>query len=128
MILIAGGTGTLGSNVIRLLLEQGEKVRVLTRDRERARDLPKEVEIVIGDVCAPAELGSAVRGCKTVISAIHGFVGPGNPSPESIDREGNLALIRAAYEAGVEHFVLVSVTGASADHPMSLFRANPRLF
>jgi uncharacterized protein YbjT (DUF2867 family) len=64
-----------------------------------------------------------VRGCQTVVSAVHGFVGPGKPSPESIDRDANLALIQAAATAGVQHLVLVSVLGAAPDHPMSLHRA-----
>lgn len=123
MILVAGGTGSLGRRVARLLVDAGHGVRVLTRDRGRARDLPSEVEIVCGDVRTPADLTEAVRGCTVVISAVHGFLGPGNPSPEAIDRDGNRALVRAASDAGVEHFVLISVHGASADHPMSLHRA-----
>jgi uncharacterized protein YbjT (DUF2867 family) len=123
VILVAGGTGTLGKRLVRLLLESGESVRVLTRDRERARALPDGAEIVAGDVRDAADVAAAVRDCKTVISAIHGFAGPGNPSPEAIDRDGNRALIRAAKTAGVEHFVLLSVRDASPDHPMSLHRA-----
>ena len=123
MILVAGGTGMLGRQVVRLLVDAGHRVRVLTRDPERARDLPGEVDIVCGDVRTPASLPEAVRGCTTVVSAVHGFLGPGNPSPEAIDRDGNRALVRAASDARVEHFVLMSVHGASAEHPMSLHRA-----
>jgi uncharacterized protein YbjT (DUF2867 family) len=61
--------------------------------------------------------------CATVISAVHGLVGPGKPSPEAIDRDANRALIQAAAAAGVQHLVLVSVHGAAPDHPMSLHRA-----
>jgi uncharacterized protein YbjT (DUF2867 family) len=55
-----------------------------------------------------------------VVSAVHGFIGS---SPEAIDRDANLAFVRLARKAGVERFLLLSVTGARADHPMSLFRA-----
>ena len=120
MILVAGGTGTLGSRVVRLLLERGERVRVLTRDPARAAHLPDAVQVLTGDLRNPA---AAVRGCATVVSAVHGFVGPGKPSPEAIDRDANRALIRAAAAAGVQHLVLVSVLGAAPDHPMSLHRA-----
>lgn len=123
MILVAGGTGTLGRHLVPLLLQQGHDVRVLTRDPARASHLPSKAEIVTGDVRAPADLAAAVRGCSTIISAVHGFAGPGSPSPESIDRDGNRALIQAAAAAGVQHFVLVSGHGAAADHPMSLHRA-----
>ncbi len=113
MILVAGGTGTLGRALLPLLA--GRPLRVLTR--QGSSPLPEGVEPVIGDVRAP---GHAVAGCDTVISAVHGFLGP---SPEAIDRDGNRALIRAAVAAGVKQFILVSGQGVSADHPMSLHRA-----
>jgi NADH dehydrogenase len=123
MILVAGGTGTLGTEVVRLLTGRGETVRVLARDPARAAHVPGGVELVAGDVRDPATLAAAVAGCATVLSAVHGFAGPGRPSPESVDRDANLALIRAATAAGAEHLVLVSVLDAGADHPMSLHRA-----
>jgi len=123
MILVAGGTGTLGTRVVRQLTGRGEAVRVLARDPGRAGQLPDTVELLPCDLRDPATLTAAVAGCTTVISAVQGFVGPGRPSPESVDRDGNRALIRAAVSAGTEHLVLVSVLGAAPDHPMSLHRA-----
>jgi uncharacterized protein YbjT (DUF2867 family) len=123
MILVAGGTGTLGSQVVRLLLERGEPVRVLTRDPARAAHLPESVQVLTGDLRDPAAVAAAVRGCATVVSAVHGFAGPGRPSPQAIDRDANHALIRAAADADVQHLILVSVLGAAPDHPMSLHRA-----
>jgi uncharacterized protein YbjT (DUF2867 family) len=123
MILVAGGTGTLGTHVVRLLTEHADDVRVLTRDPGRAASLPDTVHTAQGDLRDPAAVSAAVRSCSTVISAVHGFVGSGKPSPEAIDRDGNRLLIRAAAAEGVEHFVLVSVLNAAPDHPMSLYRA-----
>jgi uncharacterized protein YbjT (DUF2867 family) len=123
VILVAGGTGTLGTQVVRRLLGRGLGVRVLTREPTRAAHLPGTVQILTGDLRDQAAVAAAVRGCATVISAVHGFVGPGKPSPEAIDRDANLALIQAATAAGVQHLVLVSVLGAAPDHPMSLHRA-----
>jgi NADH dehydrogenase len=123
MILVAGGTGTLGTQVVRRLSERGLGVRVLTRDPTQAAHLPDTVQIMTGDLRDPAAVAAAVRGCATVVSAVYGFVGPNKPSPEAIDRDANRALIQAAATAGVEHFVLVSVLGAAPDHPMSLHRA-----
>ena len=123
MILVAGGTGTLGTQVVRRLSDRGQSVRVLTRDPTRAAHLPDTVQTLTGDLRDPAAVAAAVRGCATVVSAVHGFVGPAKPSPEAIDRDANRALIQAAATAGVEHLVLVSVLGAAPDHPMSLHRA-----
>jgi uncharacterized protein YbjT (DUF2867 family) len=123
MILVAGGTGTLGTQLVRRLSDRGLAVRVLTRDPARAAALPGGVEVVTGDLRDPAAVAAAVHGATTVVSAVHGFAGPGKPSPEAIDRDANRALIRAAAGAGVRHLVLVSVLGAAPDHPMSLHRA-----
>lgn len=123
MILVAGGSGNLGQRVVRLLHDVGEPVRVLTRDPERCRALPSDAVIVTGDVTVPTDVATAMRGCTGVISAIHGFAGPGAPTPERIDRDGNRVLIDAAHAIGVTNFVLLSVVGARADHPMSLHRS-----
>jgi uncharacterized protein YbjT (DUF2867 family) len=62
-------------------------------------------------------------GVSTVVSAIQGFAGPGDVSPQKVDRDGNANLVEAAQTAGVGHFVLVSGVGAAADSPLELFRA-----
>ncbi len=126
-ILIAGGTGILGTRVVRLLTARGLAVRVLTRDPARARHLAGDcVEIVPGDVREPDTLVKALAGAETVISAIQGFSGTGGNSPQTVDGEGNVNLIRAARAAGADHFSLVSVQGAAPDHPMELFRMKHR--
>lgn len=48
---------------------------------------------------------------------MHGFAA----DPRGIDRDGNANLIEAARAAKVEHFVLVSVHGASPNHPIEMF-------
>ena len=121
MILVAGGTGLLGSRVVKVLTDAGEQVRVMTRDPRRASHLPAGVEVVVGDV-RRGPLDTAVEGCDRVVSAVHGFAGPQRTSPAAVDRDGNRSLIAAAKRAGVDRFVLVSIVGARADHPMSLHR------
>jgi uncharacterized protein YbjT (DUF2867 family) len=122
MILVAGGTGNLGTRLVRRLLARGLEVRVLTRDSARVKDRGAErLEIVEGDVRVPTSLSQAMTGVETVVSAVHGFAGPGGVSPASVDRDGNANLIDAAAGAGAA-VVLMSVVGASADNPMELFR------
>ncbi len=123
MIAIAGGSGRLGSLVAGRLVERGLDVRVITRDPARAahlRELP--VEIVTADVRDRAGIRTALQGASTVLSAIHGFAGPGRVSPHSVDRNGNANLIDAAADLSAD-VILMSVVGASARHPMELFRA-----
>ncbi len=123
MIVVAGGSGRLGTWIVRNLVARGEHVRVLTRDTGRARHLDGEfVELVQGDVRDRASLELAMEGVRTVISAVHGFQGVGKVSPQTVDRDGNSNLVSVARNAGVEHFILISIQGVTADHPMELFR------
>ncbi len=122
MILIAGGTGRLGTVLVTRLAHRGLAVRVLTRAPARASHLAAlGIEVVTGDVRDTASLALAVRGADLVVSAIQGFTGPGGTSPATIDYQGNVSLIDAARSAGAP-LVLMSVVGAAADSPMELFR------
>jgi uncharacterized protein YbjT (DUF2867 family) len=123
MIAIAGATGRLGSRVVARLAARGVDVRVLTRDPTRARHLAAATsDVVVCDVRDPAATRRAVRGATTVVSAVHGFAGPGRVSPRSVDRDGNANLIDAAEAAGAD-VVLMSIAGAAADSAMELARA-----
>src|SRR5215217_1406193 len=123
MILIAGGTGTLGTEVVRLLAERGLEVRILTRNPDRAeRERGDLVEVVSGDVRDARSVERAVAGAQTVISAIQGFGGAAPAGPQAVDRQGNSNLIKAAKAGAAEHFILVSIQGAAPEHPMELFR------
>lgn len=122
MILVAGGTGTLGTRLVSLLAGRGEQVRVLTRDRSRAAHLDARAAIAVGDTGNPESLRRAAEGARTVISAIQGFAGTPGASPANVDRDGNRNLIRAALAAGTTHMILISVRDASSGHPMTLMR------
>ena len=80
------------------------------------------VEVVTGDVRDVASVDRAMAGVTTLISAINGFGGPDALGVRAIDRDGNATLIDAAVRAGVGHVVLLSIQGASTDHPIELFR------
>ncbi len=124
MILVAGGTGLLGGEIVRRLLATGTPVRVMTRAAERAE--PQRAlgaDVVVADLRAPHTLDDAVAGTSLVIAAAHGFAGIDAAGPEVVDREGNAALFGAAVRAGTGRVVLLSGYGASADSPMALFRA-----
>jgi uncharacterized protein YbjT (DUF2867 family) len=121
-VLVAGGTGRLGTRVVELLVDRQIAVRVMTRDRSKARHLPPSVEFVKGDVRDTRSLPAAMAGVTTVISAVQGFDDP-TSSPEATDRDGNRNLIDAARAAGVDHFILVSGVKSTPQHPMSLGRA-----
>jgi uncharacterized protein YbjT (DUF2867 family) len=121
VILVAGGTGRLGTLVVRRLSRRGVAVRVLTREPQRAAHLADCASVAIGDVRQPETLAEAFEGVETVVSAVHGFAGPGGVSPPSVDRDGNANLVDAACHAGAG-VVLMSIVGASPGSPMELSR------
>ncbi len=122
MIVVAGGSGTLGRFVVEELRARGASVRALVRDAVRARAvLGQEVEVVGVDVRDREGVRAGVRGATVVISAVHGFLGGRGAGPAAVDRDGNANLVAAARDAGAA-IVLTSIVGAAADSPLELFR------
>lgn len=110
MILIVGGTGTLGSKLAARLTKVGQHVRVMSRDQERARNrVPEGAEIVVGDLLDPASLVRACTGVEVVVAAAHSMFGAGKHASARVDGEGHRTLIDAAKSTGVKHFVYTSV-------------------
>jgi NADH dehydrogenase len=113
MIFVAGATGFLGGDVCRRLIERGESVRGLVRTTsdptavDRLRMLG--VERVVGDVRDRASLDRACAGVRTVVSTVTTTRTrqPGD-SIEATDQQGQLNLVAAARDAGVQRFVYVS--------------------
>jgi len=64
-ILIIGGTGTVGSEVVSQLTQSGMQVRVMTRDPEKAR-LPLLAGAIYGDLTRPETLDACLNGIDTV--------------------------------------------------------------
>jgi uncharacterized protein YbjT (DUF2867 family) len=65
-ILVTGGTGTVGSQVVRELLSRGAQVRVLTRDPAKAHKLPVGVKAVTGDLAKVETVRRVFKGVDGV--------------------------------------------------------------
>lgn len=114
MILVVGGTGTIGSEVIRLLQQAKVPFKALVRDAAKARELnARGVETVAGDLRQPQTLPAALRGVDKVF-AVTPLV------PDQVQMRG--ALIAAAKAAGVKHFVMSTGIGAAPDSPVQIGR------
>ena len=136
MILVVGATGIVGGMITRQLLGQGKEVRILVRGNSPSEQLAQEgratsaeslieagAHPVYGDLCERASLDAAVEGIETVISTANSAGRGGEDNPQSVDLEGNRNLIEAAQEAGVEHFIFVSLLGADPNHPSPFVQA-----
>jgi uncharacterized protein YbjT (DUF2867 family) len=116
MILVAGATGYLGTEICRLLRERGTDVRALVRrtsspekvDRLRALG----VELVTGDLKDPRSLNAACQNVDTVISTASCTISrQADDSIQRVDQDGQIALVDAAVANGVERYLFISFSG-----------------
>ena len=109
MVLVAGGTGTLGSAIVRKLLASGRPVRVMTRDGGRAAPLAaRGADVAIADLRDAESLRVACRGVTHVMTTANAFAAGGAASIDDVDGRGNRNLVDAAKQAGVRQFVFTS--------------------
>ena len=136
MILVVGATGVVGGMIARGLLEQGKEVRVLVRRDSPSSQLVEHglatsAELLIesgaqpvhGDLRDRASLEAALEDVGTVVTTANSAMRGGTDNPQSVDLEGTRSLIEASRDAGVEHFVFVSLLGAAPDHPAPFMQA-----
>ena len=118
-VFVTGGTGYVGSRLISKLVAAGHDVTALARPGADSR-LPAGCHPVIGDALDGASYLEKIKGCDTFVQ----LVGVAHPSPakakefEAIDKRSGLDAIRVAKQAGIKHFVYVSVA-----HPAPLMHA-----
>ncbi len=102
LILVTGATGLVGNNVVRLLLDQGQRVRVLVRRTSDPRPLAElPVDVVSGDIQDAQAIEVACRGVRAVIHAA-GYVQLGRSQWErhhAINIEGARLVAREARRA-----------------------------
>jgi uncharacterized protein YbjT (DUF2867 family) len=98
-ILVTGGTGTLGRQVIPRLRDAGRKMRVLSRSSHESNG----IEFVTGDLATGEGVDAAVQGAEVILHLA------GSNKGDEVKTE---TLVRAASKAGVRHLVYISVVGA----------------
>lgn len=114
MILVTGGTGRLGNQIVRALRSVGLDVRVLVRKGSEYYWLNDTgANYFFGDLRDPESLSRALRDVRYLIAAAGVRVEKTSNNHRNVTAEGNIALFDAARARGVEHVVFVSCAAAA---------------
>jgi UDP-glucose 4-epimerase len=122
-VLVTGGAGFIGSNLVEALLERGDDVRVLdnfsTGSRANLAALGRDVEVVEGDLRSYERVHTAVRGVEVVFH--QGALGSVPRSVQdpltstAVNVEGTLNVLLAARDEGIRRVVAASSSSVYGD-------------
>lgn len=129
-ILVAGGTGFVGRNIVRSLLDGQHDVCVLTRDPRSVHSIPqlRGVEARGGDVTQPDSLVGVMEDVEAVVGVVQL---PNYPVElprkgmtfDRFDRRGTEKLLQEATRSGVSRYVYLSGAGADVASKQTWYRA-----
>ena len=117
-VLVTGGTGFVGKEVLRQLHAAGHQIRLLVRDRTApaAQDAISryDTEVRQGDILDPGTLPPALQGVEAVIHLVGIIAETGRQTFENVHTRGTQNLIAAAHIFGLKRFVHMSAQGTNA--------------
>ena len=103
-ILVTGGTGTLGREVVTRLLDKHHTTRILSQ--QSSLSVPRGVEVITGDLVSGTGLREAVAGTDAII-----YCASSPKSAHQVDVEGTRSLLQVARANGSPHVVYISIVG-----------------
>ena len=111
-VLVTGGAGFVGNNVIDLLVKQGKSVRAMVRNTEKAQkrlgEYGDSIEIVQGDVTDRDSIPPLMRGVSAVVHTVAISMEKGGQTYEEVNYQGTINMVDAASDAGVPRFINIS--------------------
>lgn len=117
LVTVFGGSGFVGSQIVRALARRDLRVRVAVRRPGRGYRLPMlgdvgQIEIVQANVRDAASVGRALDGAEACVNAVAVLYQSGRQTFEDLHVAGARGIARAARARGVDRFVQISAIGA----------------
>jgi NADH dehydrogenase len=129
-VLVSGGAGFVGNNVIDLLVKQGKSVRAMVRNTDKAQvrlaDYLDDIEIVQGDVTERDSIPPLMRGVSAVVHTVAISMEKGGQTYEEVNYQGTINMVDAASDAGVPRFINISQNGADSSLPYRFLASKGR--
>lgn len=120
-VLVTGGAGFVGNNIIAKLVADGRPVRAVVRRKEKAeKRLGKfgdKIEIVEGDVTKRDDWSALMQGVSAVIHTVAISMEKGTQTYDEVNYQGTINVADAAIDAGVSRFINISQNGADSSLP-----------
>jgi uncharacterized protein YbjT (DUF2867 family) len=118
LVVVFGGSGFVGTHVVRALAKQGKRIRVAVRRPHLAFELPVlgtvgQIQVVQANVRFPESVAAALDGADGVVNLIGVLADRGKQNFAALHVEGARTIAEAAAARGVKRFVQVSALGAA---------------
>ncbi|HEY1447180.1 MAG TPA: complex I NDUFA9 subunit family protein [Caulobacteraceae bacterium] len=125
---VFGGSGFLGTQVVRTLAKRGHRVRVAVRRPGHAYRLPMlgdvgQIEIVQANIRDDASVARALDGAEVCVNAVAVLYESGRQTFEALHVEGAARVASAAKAAGADRLIHISALGANAESPAAYARS-----
>jgi uncharacterized protein YbjT (DUF2867 family) len=127
LVTVFGGSGFVGSQIVRALARMGSRVRVAVRQPGRGYRLRMlgdvgQIEVVQANIRDDASVARALEGAEGCINAVAVLYESARQTFDALHVEGARRVATTAERLGVSHFVQVSAIGADPDSPSAYAR------
>jgi uncharacterized protein YbjT (DUF2867 family) len=130
MIVVSGASGYVGSHIVRRLAREGQHVRGMVHNVQRAKNEGRlqglSIDWVQADVTEPQSLERAFEGATAIIHTVAIAIEKGGRDYETINYQGTVNVVEAARQTGVRRFINISQLGASPDLPYRFLASKGR--
>jgi uncharacterized protein YbjT (DUF2867 family) len=128
LVTVFGGSGFVGSQIVRALAKTGARVRVAVRNPGRGYRLRMlgdvgQIEIVQANIREESSVARALDGAEACVNAVGVLFESGRQRFDDLHAEGAGLLARRAARAGAARFVQISAIGANLDSPAAYARS-----